>query len=102
MDFDKILENVKEILEIKKNFEENNKTGLEDYLDKKFSDLKKDKLPIYNMCLNGTMDFSRLEYMINMAKNVKNNTISKHNAAVEVGQRLVDEFVKPKLDSKDK
>ena len=40
----------------------------------------------------------RLEYMINMSKKVKENDMTEHDASVAVGQRLVDDIVKPQLD----
>ena len=50
------------------------------------------------MCIDGSMDIERLTYMINMIKQAKSNSISEHDASVEVGQRLVDDFVKPSLN----
>jgi hypothetical protein len=43
-------------------------------------------------------DLEKFKWMMNMQKNVHNNLISQHNASVEVGERLVDEHVKPKLN----
>ena len=40
----------------------------------------------------------RLEYMINMSKKVKENDMTEHDASVAVGQRLVDDIVKPQLN----
>lgn len=48
----------------------------------------------------GQEELNRLEYMIKMAKQVQNNKINQHGASVKVGQRLVDEIVKPQLDKK--
>ena len=42
-------------------------------------------------------DLEKFKWMMNMQKSVQNNQISQHNASVEVGERLVDEHVKPKL-----
>jgi hypothetical protein len=42
-------------------------------------------------------DLEKFKWMMNMQKNVQNNQISQHNASIEVGERLVDEHVKPKL-----
>ena len=36
--------------------------------------------------------------MVNMAKQVKDNNISEHEASKQVGQILVDDIVKPQLD----
>ena len=43
------------------------------------------------------IDIDRLEFMFNMSQKVKDNKVSEHNASVEVGQRLVDDIVKPQL-----
>lgn len=42
-------------------------------------------------------DFQKFKWMMEMQKKVRNNSISQHNASVEVGERLVDEHVKPHL-----
>ena len=44
----------------------------------------------------------RLKYMINMARRVKTKDIAEHDASVAVGQRLVDDIVKPQLDNENK
>ena len=40
-------------------------------------------------------------FMINKAKSVKKNNLSSFDASKQVGEKLVDSFIKPKLD-KDK
>lgn len=42
---------------------------------------------------------SRLEYMINMAEKVNRDEIKEHDASVAVGQVLVDDIVKPSLNT---
>ena len=42
----------------------------------------------------------RLKYMIDMARRVQKKDIAEHDASVAVGQRLVDDIVKPQLDNK--
>ena len=42
--------------------------------------------------------FDRLEFMLNMAEKVENKDIVEHDASVVVGQRLVDDIVKPQLE----
>ena len=69
-------------------------------MQEKFSLIYKQQPSIFKMCLDGSMDIERLTFMINMVKKVKSNNISEHDASVEVGQRLVDEFVKPKIEEK--
>jgi len=47
------------------------------------------------------MDLKVITYMINQAKEIKNKKVSNHNASVNVGQKLVDTFIKPKMDKKE-
>jgi len=42
--------------------------------------------------------YDRLVYMLKMAKRVEDNDIAEHDASVAVGQRLVDDIVKPQLN----
>jgi hypothetical protein len=42
-------------------------------------------------------DLEKFKWMMNMQNSVLNNQISQHNASIEVGERLVDEHVKPRL-----
>ena len=95
MDYDNILSQAKKLLEIKNTYsQEEFEKNLKD-----FSELEKNQPSIFNMCKEGAMDIERLTYMINMIKQVKSNSISEHDASVKVGQRLVDEYVKPKLNN---
>ena len=42
--------------------------------------------------------YERLVYMLQMAKRVEDKDIAEHDASVAVGQRLVDDIVKPQLN----
>lgn len=56
---------------------------------------------ILNILFSDRFDDSgikRLEYMLSMAAKVQQNDVKEHDASVEVGQRLVDDFVKPQLN----
>ena len=48
------------------------------------------------------MDINVLTYMINQAKNIKNNKISQEDASVKIGEKLVDTYVKPLIDKENK
>lgn len=52
---------------------------------------------IFKKTLDGTLELPRLEFMLKMLNEVKNNKISKHTASVTVGQELVDNIIKPTL-----
>ena len=64
-----------------------------------------DRYPaIFDVLFSGKFDdteMKRLEYMINMAARVEKKDIGEHDASVAVGQRLVDDIVKPQLDEKE-
>lgn len=97
MDYNKILDDAKKLLELtKSNLED--KEEFEKKMQEEFSLIYKQQPSIFKMCIDGSMDIERLTFMINMVKKVKSNNISEHDASVEVGQRLVDEFVKPKIE----
>ena len=59
-----------------------------------------DFMPIFNISLTKAYDYSRLKYMLEMSVKVKNNEVTQHNADIAVGQRLVDDIVKPQIPSK--
>ena len=50
----------------------------------------------------GTKEMQRLKYMLNMAVKVDENKVAEHDASVAVGQRLVDEIVKPQISQNKK
>jgi len=94
---DKIWEEAQKIIELKKknkltqeSFE--NEMALEcDYLNTKFPF-------IFKMVCGDNADLKKLKFMLENITSIKNNRISEHDASVKVGQLLVDEYVKPKLD----
>ena len=55
---------------------------------------------IFNISLSLSYDFNRLKKMLVLAKKIKKKEITEHAASVQVGQILVDEIVKPQLDTK--
>ena len=50
----------------------------------------------------GAKEMERLKYMLNMAVKVDENKVPEHDASVAVGQRLVDEIVKPQISRNKK
>jgi hypothetical protein len=68
----------------------------------KYNYLYKNVNSIFNICLKGDMDINVLTYMINQAKNIKNNKISQEDASVKIGEKLVDTYVKPLIDKENK
>jgi hypothetical protein len=96
MDYDIILKQSTEMLNDysnKKRFE-----SFEAEMNEKYAYLKNNSVTIFNLCIKGDMNIKMLTYMIGQATELKKNNISSHDASVNVGQVLVDTFVKPKLD----
>ena len=52
---------------------------------------------IFNKVCAGTLEKTRLAFMLKMIGEVKGSKISKHEASVVVGQELVNNIVKPNL-----
>ena len=53
---------------------------------------------IFETTLKGQLDIKQFEYMIRMSNKVKQNKTTQHQASLEVGQQLVDKYVKPSLE----
>ena len=99
-----VLNQSKLLLDDYKNYKnkKTHKTNTEEEFNKlmkeKYIILSNNYNTIFNQCLTGTMDMEILTYMINQINNINKNKISKHDASVNVGQKLVDKFVKPKIN----
>lgn len=66
-----------------------------------YKDINKSYPAVFTMIFNPKFNIhslNRLRYMINMALNIENKNITEHDASVAVGQKLVDEIVKPQLN----
>lgn len=78
--------------EFKKIFEDKNKELIEKYSS------------VFNILFSPNFNeqgYERLLYMLKMAQRVENKDIAEHDASVAVGQRLVDEIVKPQIEKKN-
>jgi hypothetical protein len=49
----------------------------------------------------GGYDVHSLEHMIKMLEKMGNGNLSQHEASIQVGQHLLNAYVKPQLDSKE-
>lgn len=56
---------------------------------------------IFKMAMTDKFDSNRLQFMLNMAKKVQLNEITRHDADVEVGTELVNNIVKPQLEKSE-
>jgi len=98
IDYDKILSlsrdmdrEVKQFLIVNHTSEE--KTARTEELTLKYDYLKTNLNPVFNMIMGGNMDLEKLEFIISMARDVKNNKISEHSASVEVGKKIFSDVI---------
>lgn len=75
---------------------------------KKYKYIEKDYNFLYNIIINNDLkngksqELQILNFMLSKIDDVNNNKDSKKNIEVEVGQVLVDNYVKPMLEKKKK
>ena len=84
------------------------KNGRKNELLKKYS-TKYGKLQLrypalFNMVLDTGKDFDLQQFhmMIGMIERVRNKQVSEQEASIQFGQKMVDKYVKPKLDEIEK
>lgn len=93
IDFDKLLTLSREMdLEVKQflivSHTEEEKSSRTEELNEKYEYLKTNLKSVFNMIIGGNMDMEKLEFIVSMARDVKNNRISEHSASVEVGKKI--------------
>ena len=84
---------------------QDNQTLINDDMDK-FDELVKlnhtefiEQYPtIYQKLKDNTLDEEKLQYMLDMITDINSKKTSEFDASVQVGQKLVDHYVKPKLN----
>jgi len=92
---DNLLQAVEEICKCTHNFDDIQSKI--DYYSSVYSNLFTAYPTVLKKACEPNFDLEKFKWMMKMQKNVQNNLISQHNASIEVGERLVDEHVKPKL-----
>lgn len=98
--FSKLIEKLRKDLNDSESFINSDKKKYDEILKNDFKDLYDKYTSIFDLIRNNklsSIDIDRLEFMFNMSQKVKDNKVTEHNASVEVGQRLVDDIVKPQL-----
>jgi hypothetical protein len=98
IDFDKLLEQAAEMDKEVKQFlivthTEEEKATYTQVLNEKYKYIKENNKSIYSMIIGGNMDMEKLQFIISMAKEVKNNKISEHSASVEVGKKIFSDVL---------
>ena len=104
MDYDKVLKSVKDITKkygqfiSKKNYKDLSEEQFKEAMAKEHDYLFTNNIIIFNKAVAGELDLTVFSYMINKAKDIKKNKISNFDADKDVGQKLVDTFIKPHID----
>lgn len=62
-----------------------------------FEEFSEDYPGLFDKILNGTIQDKQFQNMLFLLKKMEGGEMSEHDASVQVGQNLVDEFVKPVL-----
>jgi hypothetical protein len=66
----------------------------------KYEYLMTNSATLFERVMQGDLNMAQLDYMLAMIDKV-NNGADYHDTSVEVGQKLVDVYVKPMLDKKN-
>ena len=53
--------------------------------------------PLFSMACNQTIDMDKLQFMLDHLEKIKTNQLTLDEASAEVGQKLFDEYISPKL-----
>ena len=68
----------------------------------KFPYLAENAKTLFSKCCTGEIDDAKINYMIAMMRKVISGAKTEHDASVNIGQRLVDEYVMPLVKDKKK
>tara|TARA_B100001250_G_C19337091_1_gene587368 strand:+ start:275 stop:583 length:309 start_codon:yes stop_codon:yes gene_type:complete len=83
---------------IKKNRKNMSKDDFDKKVKKEFMDFNLKYPALFEKTLEGTLDKKQFYYMLNMMGKISKDELTDHEASVQVGQVLVDKYVKPALN----
>ena len=84
----------------KRNFRDLDKDGFLEAMKSKYEYLYNNSQTLFERTLQGDLNFEQFEYMLTMLDKV-NAGGDYQKVSQEVGQQMVDVYVKPMLDKKD-
>jgi hypothetical protein len=84
----------------KRDFRDMDRTAFVEAMKVKYEYLFTNSATLFERVMQGDLNMQQLDYMLLMIDKV-NNGADYHNTCVEVGQKLVDVYVKPMLDKKN-
>ena len=91
-----------QISEIKKYVNHNHhKKDFDEKVRQQFSHFENKYPALFKKLTNQDCDAEQLEFVLNRLEQVRTGIKSQHDASVEVGQVLVDKYVKPELEKKN-
>jgi hypothetical protein len=84
----------------KRDFRDMNREQFVEVMKAKYEYLMTNSATLFERVMQGDLNMAQLDYMLAMIDKV-NNGADYHDTSVEVGQKLVDVYVKPMLDKKN-
>lgn len=101
-DFEQILQDAEKMdKEVKEFLIENHSTEetneFVNKLTKDYADIYENYNTIFKMLASGSMDITKLKFMITMLQKVQDNKMSEESASIEVGKQLFNEYVAPNV-----
>lgn len=85
----------------KKIYIDKNKEEFTTEMKNKYEYLYKNSSTLFERCIQGELNIQQLNYILSMIEKV-NGGADYQNTSTEVGQFMVDVYVKPLLDNKEK
>lgn len=83
----------------KRDFRDMNREEFVEAMKAKYEFLFTNSATLFERVMQGDLNMQHLDYMLGMIDKV-NNGADYHETSVEIGQKLVDIYVKPMLDKK--
>lgn len=85
----------------KRNYRDLNKENFVEEMKKKYEYLYSNSQTLFESTLRGDLNFQQFEYMLTMLNKV-NNGEDYNKVSQEIGQKMVDIYVKPMIEKKEK
>tara|TARA_B100001758_G_C18156086_1_gene476673 strand:+ start:191 stop:511 length:321 start_codon:yes stop_codon:yes gene_type:complete len=98
----KNIDKIKELMIKHKDMLKNKEKEFDKLVDKECEQFAENYPTIYEKIKNNSLNDEQFNFMLDMLLKVNNNNITQHNASIAVGERLVNQYVKPSLEKKDK